>query len=165
MNRQLQSPCSNRSVSGPRIIPSSVRSCLSQLSSPFPISHALRGSESQRNQAVSLLPSLSSFCYEMSAGFDRESVIVGWRVAYQCLHGSVESMSVVSPELGVGSLERRVPGGLGLLDAAVVLVSHSVLILWSHPRKARCLDNRRTRSGEPSCSGCAETSSWTLVIL
>jgi len=57
-------------------------------------------------------------------------------VSYQSLHGSVESMPVVPPELGVGSLERRVPGGLGLLNTVVVIVvsnmvgSHSVLRLF-----------------------------------
>lgn len=42
------------------------------------------------------------------------------RQTYQSLHGAVESMSVVSPELGVGSFERGVAVGLGLLDAFVL---------------------------------------------
>lgn len=37
--------------------------------------------------------------------------------SYQSLHGAVKSMSVVSAELGVGSLEGRVSRSLGLLDA------------------------------------------------
>ena len=37
--------------------------------------------------------------------------------SYQSLGGSVESMSVVSAELGVGTLERGVSHRLGLLDA------------------------------------------------
>jgi hypothetical protein len=47
---------------------------------------------------------------------------------HQCLHGSVKSMSVVSPELGVGALEGRVSVGLGLLDTAgrVSLASVSI---------------------------------------
>jgi hypothetical protein len=39
-------------------------------------------------------------------------------MSYQSLGGAVESMSVVSSELGVGSLEGRVSGSLGLLDTA-----------------------------------------------
>ena len=35
---------------------------------------------------------------------------------YQCSHGAVERMSVVSSELGVGTLEGRVSVGLWLLD-------------------------------------------------
>jgi hypothetical protein len=37
--------------------------------------------------------------------------------AYQSLHVAVKSMSVVSSELGVGTLKRRVTGSLGLLDS------------------------------------------------
>lgn len=37
-------------------------------------------------------------------------------IAYQSLHGSVQNISVVAAELGVGSLERRVTGSLRLLD-------------------------------------------------
>jgi hypothetical protein len=40
------------------------------------------------------------------------------KLTYQGSHGAVQSMSVVSSELGVGSLERRVSVGLGLLDTA-----------------------------------------------
>lgn len=40
-------------------------------------------------------------------------------VAYQGLHGAVKRMPVVPAELGVGSLERRVPRGLRLLNTAV----------------------------------------------
>lgn len=36
--------------------------------------------------------------------------------AYQSLHGSVQHISVVAAELGVGAVERRVTGSLGLLD-------------------------------------------------
>lgn len=35
---------------------------------------------------------------------------------YQCLHGTVKSVSVVATELGVDTLEGRVTVGLGLLD-------------------------------------------------
>lgn len=42
------------------------------------------------------------------------------RSAYKSLGGAVESMSVVSPELGVGTLEGGVSGSLGLLDTAVL---------------------------------------------
>lgn len=45
-------------------------------------------------------------------------IIWGGGMSYQSLHGAVESMSVVSSELGVGSLEGRVSGSLGLLDTA-----------------------------------------------
>ena len=37
--------------------------------------------------------------------------------AYQSLGGAVEGMPVVSPELGVGAVQRGVALGLGLLDA------------------------------------------------
>jgi hypothetical protein len=75
-------------------------------------------------------------------------------MTYQRLHGSVKSMSVVSSELGVGSLERWVTVGLGLLDSvsSVRWALESLLIL----------EVGRTRSCEPSSTGCAETSSWTL---
>jgi len=42
---------------------------------------------------------------------------------YQGSHGAVKSMSVVASELGVGTLERRVSVGLGLLDTVRVVVS------------------------------------------
>lgn len=38
-------------------------------------------------------------------------------MAHQSLHVAVQGMSVVSAELGVGTLERGVARGLGLLDA------------------------------------------------
>jgi hypothetical protein len=38
----------------------------------------------------------------------------------------VQRMSMVSPELGVGSLQRRVSRGLGLLDTVSPLISHLV---------------------------------------
>lgn len=38
-------------------------------------------------------------------------------MSYQCSHGTVKHMSVVSPELGVGTLERSVSVSFGLLDA------------------------------------------------
>ena len=42
------------------------------------------------------------------------------RGPYQSLHGSVQRMSVVSSELGVGAFEGWVSGGLGLLDAVAM---------------------------------------------
>jgi len=42
---------------------------------------------------------------------------------YQGSHGAVKSMSVVASELGVGTLERRVSVGLGLLDTVRVVMS------------------------------------------
>ena len=48
----------------------------------------------------------------------REEALSLGRGAHQSLHGAVQSMSVVSSEFGVGSLERGVSGGLGLLDTA-----------------------------------------------
>lgn len=47
-------------------------------------------------------------------------LLVAWdggNRSYQSPGSAVQSMSVVSPELGVSTLERRVSGGLGLLDA------------------------------------------------
>lgn len=40
--------------------------------------------------------------------------------SYQSLGGAVERMPVVSPELGVGAVQRRVTLGLRLLDAVVI---------------------------------------------
>lgn len=44
-------------------------------------------------------------------------------MSYQSLHVTVKSMSVVATEFGVGTLERRVFGGLRLLDAGRKSVS------------------------------------------
>lgn len=57
---------------------------------------------------------------------------------YKSSHGAVESMSVVASELGVGTLERRVSVGLGLLDTVVVVGSadafvHSFIHRSIHP--------------------------------
>lgn len=46
----------------------------------------------------------------------------------QSLHGAVKSMSVVSAELGVGSLEGRVSRSLGLLDAVTVRLARLVVL-------------------------------------
>ncbi len=46
--------------------------------------------------------------------------------AYQSLGGAVERMPVVSPELGVGAVQRGVALGLGLLDAVAVSLLASV---------------------------------------
>lgn len=43
--------------------------------------------------------------------------IRGGLKSYQSLHGAVESMSVVSAELGVGALQGGVTRSLGLLDS------------------------------------------------
>lgn len=40
---------------------------------------------------------------------------------YQRLHGALQRMPVVPPELGVCSLERRVAVGLGLLDTVCLV--------------------------------------------
>ena len=37
-------------------------------------------------------------------------------MTYKSLHGAVQSMSVVSPEFGVGAVERWVSVALGLFD-------------------------------------------------
>ena len=85
-------------------------------------------------------------------------------------------MLVVAAELGVSTLERRVSVGLGLVDTvcAFALVSCSFIALRILSRmlfvRATVVRSRwaivdgglRTRSCEPSCSGCAETSSLTL---
>ena len=63
--------------------------------------------------------------------------------AHQSLHGAVQSMSVVSSELGVGSLERGVSGGLGLLDtAARNTISKDVQL------SSRCTRDCRMLSGD-----------------
>ena len=84
---------------------------------------------------------------------------------------------MVAAELGVSTLERRVSVGLGLVDTvcAFALVSCSLLhcassllgVLFNCATavRSRCAivdGGLRTRSCEPSCSGCAETSSLTL---
>lgn len=62
----------------------------------------------------------------------------GFSITHQCLHGTVEGMSVVSAEFGVGSFEGRIsavesallymrgilefgPGGLWLLDTVTAI--------------------------------------------
>lgn len=42
---------------------------------------------------------------------------------HQSAHGAVKRMPVVPPELGVGSLERRVTVGLRLLDTVMQSIS------------------------------------------
>lgn len=64
--------------------------------------------------AVSRLPSFSSFCERVRHHV--RSRCGGHGIAYQSLHVAVKSMPVVAAELGVGTLERRVSCGLGLLD-------------------------------------------------
>ena len=66
---------------------------------------------------------------------------------------------MVSPELGVDSLERRVLGGLGLLDTVRATLSVSSGPCWIPFGLG---GRRRTRSGAPCATGCAETSSLTL---
>lgn len=54
--------------------------------------------------------------------------------AHQSLHGAVQSISVVASELGVGTLERRVSGGLGLLDTVFLAPDNvSIIIHLSSP--------------------------------
>lgn len=86
----------------------------------------------------------------------------------------MKRVPVVPPELGVDTLERGVAVGLGLLDTVSRNGServrfHSAKIRWNaggaRRRRswiARRLEVMRTRYGEPSWTGCAETSSWTL---
>lgn len=76
----------------------------------------------------------------------------GGCVSYQGLHVAVKSMSVVSSELGVGTLERGVTRSLGLLDT----VQESAIV-----------DNVGefdiiTRSCAPCATGCAGSCSLTL---
>ena len=46
----------------------------------------------------------------------------------QGLHVAVKSMSMVSSELGVGTLKRRVTGSLGLLDSVPVRLARLVVL-------------------------------------
>lgn len=74
------------------------------------------------------------------------------------LHGSVQSMSVVSSKLGICTLEGWISVRLWLLDTVFThRQSHSVLPI----RPVKCRKGR-TRFGEPSWLGCAGTSSLTL---
>lgn len=78
------------------------------------------------------------------------------------LHRSVQRMSVVSSELGVGTLERGISVGLWLLDAVLkrnTLVDDVHKMQASNPAQI----GSPTRFGEPSWLGCAETSSWILA--
>jgi hypothetical protein len=47
---------------------------------------------------------------------------------YQSAGSAVQSVSVVSPELGVSTLQRGVSGGLGLLDAVPVRLARLVVL-------------------------------------
>lgn len=99
--------------------------------------------------------------------------------ADQSLHGAVQHISVVASELGVGTLQGRVSGGLGLLDTIVrrkLLANSASFIALCSPHSSFpiVVEMRRirrgreaggfqhTRYGEPSWTGCAETSSLTL---
>ena len=58
-----------------------------------------------------------------------------WGVwTHQSAHGSVKSMPVVPPELGVGALERGVTVSLGLLDTAMpsAVALHAVRLIEGH---------------------------------
>lgn len=94
---------------------------------------------------------------------------------YESLHSAVKRMSVVSPELGVGSLERWVSVRLWLLDTNYPTnISHILFCVLFHSACGRMLFlgvSRRgawmrmivhTRSCAPSSPGCAETSSLIL---
>lgn len=78
------------------------------------------------------------------------------RGAYQGLHAAVKSMSVVTSELRVGAVKRRVSRSLGLLDADQTV-------------SARGFNNmpsiKHTRFGGPWPTGCAERSFLTLKIV
>ena len=93
---------------------------------------------------------------------------------HQGAHGAVQSMPVVTAELGVGALERRVTVSLRLLDTATPSCQ---LCHPSSERASRCVEGVdaidvrscaleaecvRTRSCGSSSTGCAETSSLTL---
>lgn len=82
---------------------------------------------------------------------------------------------MVASELRVGSLQGRVTVGLGFLDTIArrvkLVIRRSIQTIEGGIRrrsvscakwKSATLEEERTRYGEPSCSGCAETSSWTL---
>lgn len=65
---------------------------------------------------------------------------------YQGSHGAVKSMSVVASELGVGTLERRVSVGLGLLDTVRVVVSvASFSSVWSMAKWVVVVSRREYR--------------------
>lgn len=64
--------------------------------------------------------------------------------ANQGLHGAMQSIAMVPSELGVSALERRVSGGLGLLDAASrkVVVSRCVPFLFQALSRLLCHRSR-----------------------
>jgi hypothetical protein len=61
---------------------------------------------------------------------------------HQRLHGAVESMPMVPPELGVGALEGRVTVRLRLLDTVMALLANA-LHLQAAIRCARGIASRR----------------------
>jgi len=67
--------------------------------------------------AVSLLPSLTSFCSAVSFKASHGD-LVPLRSTYQRLHRPVQRMPMVPPELGVCAIERGVAVGFWLLDTA-----------------------------------------------
>lgn len=122
-------------------------------------------------------------CTPRSVVYRRSLGEGSWLFAHQSLHGAVQHISVVASELGVGTLEGRVSGGLGLLDTVLrrncqhhhqcLFLRKSIMDRFARSSgrvaglRSRRIGNEaagfeRTRYGEPSWTGCAETSSWTL---
>lgn len=78
-------------------------------------------------------------------------------------------MLVVATELWVGTLEGWVSASLWLLDTVVgslLALSWTLFLLHGALLLVAGMDRGglRTRYGEPSWTGCAETSSWILRV-
>jgi hypothetical protein len=81
------------------------------------LSKCNRPSTSPQGYAVSLLPSLTSFCSAVSFKASHGD-LVPLRSTYQRLHRPVQRMPMVPPELGVCAVEGGVAVGFWLLDTA-----------------------------------------------
>lgn len=62
----------------------------------------------------------------------------GGMISYQSPRGAVERMTMVPAELGVDTLERRVPLGLRLVDTAIGNPSAFVFFFRCFPEHCKC---------------------------
>ena len=108
-----------KKISSPPLNPFVVkRSCSEDVCPLSPSRRAAARKTSKGNLGRLPLALLELLLWKSSA---KPVLWVGGRCpAYQSLGGAVERMPVVSPELGVGAVQRGVALGLGLLDAVAV---------------------------------------------
>lgn len=82
------------------------------------VMHFLLADEASIPAPIASIAKIPFFFNSLLIGIHSCSLALALLELLQSLHVAVESMSVVSSELGVGSLEGRVSGSLGLLDTA-----------------------------------------------